>query len=86
MILRIFSTLLFMEIDLIKQVFAMPRWSEEKLNEAFRGLVQGSCDDPPEIDLKRWYEYELSLALKTGKSLEQIQTEITHRALSGEFD
>lgn len=40
--------------------FMSPRWSEEKLEDASRGLVNGSCDDPFYGRFKYWLEMERS--------------------------
>jgi len=40
--------------------FLSSRWSDEKLEESSRGLVQGSCDDPFSVRFKYWLEMERS--------------------------
>lgn len=60
-------------------------WSPNKLEEAARGLVQGSCDDPPEVQLKFWIEMARDEAGRSGRSAIPAITKLALQALKGEF-
>jgi hypothetical protein len=70
--------------SLMKVLFSAP-WSEKKLEEAARGVVQGSCDDPPDVQLKFWIEIARDEAGRSGESAIPAITKLAIRALRGEF-
>ncbi|MFH2085906.1 MAG: hypothetical protein ABII21_03935 [bacterium] len=75
-----------MDKRLIEEVLRRPRWSVEKIEEACRGMVNASCDDPIDIRFEVWKNIALCDELYDGKSEEKIFEELIERALSGEFD
>lgn len=74
-----------MQINDIERIIQLPRWSEKQLERAARGKVNGSCEDPPEIELEFWKNIELGRADKLGRSVEEVVDELRARALRGEF-
>ncbi len=70
----------------ILSVLAMKPWSPEQLEEASRGKVNGSCDDPPSIELKFWLEIARS---RSGNNLGSFFGEVVKlikQASQGKFD
>ena len=64
------------EIDVILQ---KPLWSKEKIEEACRGMVNASCDDPPGVLLEFWFNLAMSENY-TNIPIDQIRAE--HRELA----
>jgi|GEM_PF-3115536 len=64
------------EIDVILQ---KPLWSQEKLQEACRGLVNASCNDPSSVMLEFWFNLAVS-ENNANIPIEQIRAE--HRELA----
>jgi hypothetical protein len=75
-----------MELSLIQEVLARPAWPVEKLDEAARGLVQGSCDDTSDIQLQFWLELAKFNSHGDAQAFEREQQSLIAQALAGVFD
>jgi hypothetical protein len=75
-----------MEMDVIVRVFSQPRWSAKKFEDAHRGLPNGSCNDPPEVQLKFWLEMAYDEAGSDTELFERLKNELIAQALAGVYD
>lgn len=73
-----------MNIDKIKHVLSLPRWSGIKIEEAARGKAIGSCADTPEVEFQFWIELARDRA-ENEKLLDAEIDDLIVRALNGEF-
>ncbi len=71
---------------MITSVLSQPRWSAKRFEDAHRGLPNGSCDDPPEVQLKFWLEMAYDKAGTDTGLFEQLKTELIAQAMAGMFD
>ncbi len=69
----------------ISEILSSPAWDLAKLDEAARGLVIGSCDDPPEVTLKFWIEMARFEALRDNLPIEPALKKLESQARRGVF-
>lgn len=69
----------------IEKVLEAPPWSERKLEEAARGMVNGSCDDPPEVQLEFWKNLARSKHGEGTKEYMKELHELARQARQGVF-
>ena len=74
-----------MNIDQIKHILSLSRWSDTKLEEAARGKVIGSCADDPEVEFKFWVELARDKADREKLSADTEIDGLIVQALRGEF-
>lgn len=75
-----------MEPGIIARVLAQSRWSAKKFEDAHRGLPNGSCNDPPDVQLKFWLEMAYDKAGADEALFEKLKQELVIQALEGMFD
>ncbi|MFZ2199758.1 MAG: hypothetical protein WAV40_03140 [Microgenomates group bacterium] len=87
MILGELATIFFMDIDKIRIVLAEEPWSVGKVDDAARGMVQGSCAyDPPELKLKSWIEIARHNSKGNAQEFDAEVESLIAQALAGKFD
>lgn len=75
-----------MDEEIILHVIGEPPWSQKKFDEAARGLPNGSCDDPSNVQLKFWLEMARGGFFKWGESIDDAINEVIREAREGYFD
>jgi hypothetical protein len=76
-----------MDLDKIKIVLAEEPWSLKMVDDAARGMVQGTCAyDPPEMQLKSWIEIARHNFRNDAHGFEIEVQSLIAQALAGKFD